>query len=109
MSRNSKVEKSSGNVFADLGLPNAERHLVKAQLVYELSSIIKRRKLSIRQAAKLLNLDHSNLAKILRGDFRRYSVERLMGFLTFFDRDIEIRVKRKRKTGTPGQVFVTGA
>lgn len=88
-------EVSSGNVFADAGLPDAEVHLVKAQLVSRLDDIIRARGLTQSAAAQLLGIAQPDLSKILRGRFRGYSVERLMRFLTAFDQDVTIEVRPK--------------
>lgn len=99
-----KVEfhESSGNVFADLGLPDSEEMLLKSQIVVELHRAIKLRKLTQTAAAKLIGIAQPDLSNVLRGRFRGYSTERLMRMLTAFGRDIDIVVRaprRARKTG----------
>ena len=98
MAGKSKVEEGSGNVFADAGLPDAEVHLVKAQLVSRLYDIIRRRKLTQAQAAKILGIEQPHVSQMLNGHFRQFSVERLLRFLMAFDRDIEIRIKPKPRS-----------
>lgn len=85
-----KVERGSGNVFADLGFPDAEAHLLKAKLVTRIEKIIRRRKLKQVEAAALLGLSQPDVSRLLRGHFREYSVERLRGLLTALGRDVEI-------------------
>ena len=68
-------------MFADIGLPNAQEHLVKAQLVYKIDGLIKARGLKQTAAAKLFGVRQLDVSKMLRGDFRQFSVERLMRFL----------------------------
>ena len=85
-----KIERGSGNVFADLGLPDAEAHLLKAQLVTRIEKIIRRRKLKQVDAAALLGLSQPDVSRLLRGNFREYSVERLLRLLTALGRDVEI-------------------
>jgi predicted XRE-type DNA-binding protein len=63
-------EVGSGNVFADLGLPNAEEHLIKAQLVYKIDTLMKERKLKQVEAAQLFRVKQPDISKMLRGDFR---------------------------------------
>ena len=94
-------EVGSGNIFADLGLPNAEEHLLKASLVVQLHRLIKARKLTQTAAAKIAGIKQPDLSNILRGHFQGFSLERLMRMLTAFDQDIEITVRprRKRKGG----------
>lgn len=82
MSNNQTITRSSGNVFADAGLPDADSQLVKAQLVSRIDDIIRERGLSQREAAHILNVAQPELSKLLRGRFRGYSAERLMRMLT---------------------------
>lgn len=84
------VERGSGNVFADLGFPDAEEHLLKAKLVTRVEKIIRRRKLKQVEAAALLGLSQPDVSRLLRGNFREYSVERLLRLLTALGRDVEI-------------------
>lgn len=98
-------EVGSGNVFADLGLPNAEEHQLKAALVLQLSRLIKKRKLSQSDAAKLLGVKQPDLSKMLRGHYRGYSVARLMRMLTAFNQDVEITTRPHRKTGEAGRII----
>ena len=85
-----KVERGSGNVFADLGFPDAEAHLLKAQLVTRIEKIIRQRKLKQVDAAALLGLSQPDVSRLLRGNFREYSVERLRGLLIALGRDVGI-------------------
>ena len=72
-------EKGSGNIFADLGLPDAEEHQLKAALVVQLKRLIAERELTQTAAAKLIGMKQPDLSKLLRGDFRLVSVEKLSG------------------------------
>ena len=89
-------EIGSGNVFKDLGIPNAEEHLVKAQLVFKIDTIMKDRGLKQAEAADLLGVKQPDVSKMLRGDFRQFSVERLLRFLVALNQDVEIVVKPHR-------------
>src|ERR1051326_7822550 len=89
-------EESSGNVFADIGLPNAEEHLIKAQLVFKIDTLLRVRRLKQVDAAKLLGVAQPDISKMLRGDFRQFSVERLMRFLVALGQDVDIVVKPHR-------------
>jgi predicted XRE-type DNA-binding protein len=84
------------NVFKDLGIPNAKEHLVKAQLVFKIDTIMKDRGLKQAEAADLLGVKQPDVSKMLRGDFRQFSVERLLRFLVALDHDVEIVVKPHR-------------
>jgi len=89
-------ELGSRNVFKDLGVPNAEEHLVKAQLVFKIGTIMKERRLKQVQAAELLGIRQPDVSKMLRGEFRQFSVERLLRFLVALNQDVEIVVKPHR-------------
>jgi predicted XRE-type DNA-binding protein len=98
----------SGNVFADIGLPNADEHLLKAQLVHRIDSVMKGRKLKQVEAAALLGVKQPDISRLLRGDFRQFSVERLMRFLVALGQDVEIRVRPSTARAAPrGQLSVT--
>ncbi len=102
--------RGSGNIFADLGLPNAEEHQLKAALLVQLKRLIAERELTQTDAAKLVNMKQPDLSKLLRGHFRLVSVEKLMRMLTAFDQDIEITVKPHRKRGETGRItFISAA
>lgn len=88
---------SSGNVFADLGLADAEEHLVKANLVLKISRIIEQRGLTQTAAAKAMGIDQPKVSAMLAGQFRGYSVERLMRFLVALGQDVEIVVKPSKR------------
>jgi predicted XRE-type DNA-binding protein len=79
--------KGSGNIFADLDLPNAEEHQLKAALVVQLKRLIAGRALTQTAAAKLTEMKQPGLSKFLRGDFRLVSVEKLMRMLTALNQD----------------------
>ena len=100
-------EIGSRNVFKDLGLPNAEEHLVKAQLVFKIDTIMKRRRLKQVEAAALFGTRQPDVSRMLRGDFRQFSVERLLRFLVALDQDVQIVVKphHNRKNAPALQVF----
>jgi predicted XRE-type DNA-binding protein len=98
MKKKIKSTTSSGNVFADLGLPNAE-HLVKADIVIAIASLIKSKGLTQAQASKLIGLAQPDVSKLLRGHFAGYSFERLFGFLRALGNDVEIKVIATKKEG----------
>lgn len=101
MPRTKRLDKqiSSGNVFADLGLPDAREHLLKAGLVLKIASIIEQRGLTQTAAAEAMGVDQPKVSAMLAGHFRGYSVERLMRFLLALGQDVEIVVRpSKRRT-----------
>src|SRR5690349_9495727 len=100
-------EKSSGNVFADIGLPNADEHLIKAQLVTKIGGLMKARGLKQVAAAKLFGVKQPDVSNMLRGDFRQFSVERLLRFLVALGQDVEIVVRPHRGARKAAQLRVT--
>jgi predicted XRE-type DNA-binding protein len=93
MSKKIQVEEGSGNVFADIGLPNPEERLAKADLAIYISDAIRARRLTQTQAARILKIDQPKISRLLRGQLSGFSTERLMHFLTLLGRDIEITVR----------------
>ena len=102
-------EESSGNVFADLGLPNAEERLVKATLAIEIGRIIAKRRLTQQAAAKLMGIDQPKVSHVLTGRLAGYSTERLMGFLTALGLDVEIVVHPSPSRRRQGRLRVVAA
>jgi len=105
----SKIERGSTNVYADLGLEDAEEMLVKAQLATKIGEIIKRRKLTQVQAAELLGMTQPKLSNLLRGQFRGISEAKMLECLTHLGRNVEIVVKPAGRTQSTGHVSVVFA
>ena len=91
-----KIERGSRNVFADLGRPDAEAHLLKAELVTRIDKIIRRRGLKQVDAAKLLGLSQPDVSRLLRGSFEEFSMERLLRLLTALGRNVDIVIRESR-------------
>src|SRR5687768_2872385 len=87
------MEASGGNVFADLGLPNPDLALVKAQLVQHIRDLIAQRKLTQTRAAELLGLDQPKVSALVRGNVSGYSIDRLFRFLNALGQQVEISVR----------------
>jgi predicted XRE-type DNA-binding protein len=100
-----KIEAGSGNIFADLGRPDAEAHFLKAQIVSEIYRLANECKLTQTAAGKRMGISQPEVSRLFKGHFREYSVERLMGFLTAFDRDVEIVVRPHKKAGKAGRII----
>jgi predicted XRE-type DNA-binding protein len=98
MSDSKRYETGSRNVFKDIGVPRAKEHLVRAQLVFKIDTIMKGRGLKQVEAADLFGVRQPDVSKMLRGDFRQFSVERLLRFLVALDQDVHIVVKPHRDT-----------
>jgi predicted XRE-type DNA-binding protein len=92
-----RVTESSGNIFADLGLPNAEQELLKAQLTLQIHSILKDSGLTQAEIAKILGVRQPQVSLLMRNRAGSFSVGRLMEFLTALRRDVEISVRPTRK------------
>lgn len=95
-------EKSSGNVFADLGFRNAGQELLKAQLTVEIYKLLKARGVTQQEAAKLLGTTQAQVSALMRCQRVSVSVGRLMEFLTALGQDVRVTLKpapRKRKAG----------
>lgn len=99
------VTEGSGNVFADLGLPNPEQELLRARLTLQICMIIKKRGLTQSQAAATLGIKQPNVSALMRNRAGGYSVGRLMEFLTALGHDVEISVRPTRKAH--GELSVT--
>jgi predicted XRE-type DNA-binding protein len=91
------VLEGSGNVFADLGLPNAEQELTKARLTLQIARIIKDRGLTQVEAAKILGIQQPHVSALTRNRAGNFSVGRLIDFLTALGQDVEITVTPTRK------------
>jgi predicted XRE-type DNA-binding protein len=102
-----EVETSSGNVFADLGLPNPEERLLKAQLSILINRAIAARGLTQSQAAALLGTDQAKVSLISSGRLAGFSAERLLRFLLTLDQDVTISVSPK-PADRPSRLEVNG-
>jgi predicted XRE-type DNA-binding protein len=99
-------ERSSGNVYADLGFSNSEEMLVKAKIVAKIAEIIEQRRLTQEQAAKILRLTQPKISRLLRGQFRGVSERRLLSCLTRLGRDVQIVVKKTPTRRAHGRVTI---
>jgi|HubBroStandDraft_1064217.scaffolds.fasta_scaffold122707_1 predicted XRE-type DNA-binding protein len=95
--RKVRVEEGSGNVFADLGLPNPEHKLLKAELTLQIYKIVKARGLTQTQAGQLLGIKQPHVSTLMRNRAGNFSIGRLIEFLTALGHDVEITVKPTRK------------
>jgi len=100
-------EKSSGNVFADIGFAHPEREQLKAHLTLQIFRIIKNRGLTQVEAGALLGIKQPHVSALMRNRSGNFSVERLMDFLIALGQDVEITVKPTRKS--QGQVSIVFA
>ncbi len=104
---NDTVTEGSGNVFEDLGFDRPSEEQTKAGLVRELRAIIEDRGLTQAAAGDVIGLAQPDLSQLLRGRTRGFTVDRLLRFLMAFDRDIEIRIKKRPKSRRESRMAVT--
>jgi predicted XRE-type DNA-binding protein len=95
--RIARVTEGSGNVFADLGLPNPEQELLKAQLTLQIYSILKDSGMTQVEIAKILGVQQPQVSLLMRNRAGNFSVGRLMEFLTALRQDVEINIRPTRK------------
>jgi predicted XRE-type DNA-binding protein len=99
--------KSSGNVFADLGLPHSEEDMLKVDIARAIAAAIERRKLTQVEAASILKTDQAKVSAIIRGRLKDFSAIRLFNFLTALGHDIEINISRRtRRQSEQGTIRV---
>ena len=100
------VTPSSGNVFADVGLPEAEEELTKAQLASYIRRVVRRRRLTQVAASALMGIDQPKVSALLNGRLANFSSERLMRLLTALGHDVDITVKEKSGDRARGGIRV---
>ncbi|MBE0440432.1 MAG: XRE family transcriptional regulator [Gammaproteobacteria bacterium] len=101
-----EIEESTGNVYADLGMDDADEMIVKAQLATKIGEIINSRKLSQQQAAEVLGITQPKVSKMLRGQFRGISESKMLDCLARLGRDVQIVVGPNRHAASVGHVTV---
>jgi predicted XRE-type DNA-binding protein len=92
-----RVTEGSGNVFADLGVPNPEQELLKAQLTLQIYTILKDSGMTQVEIAKILGVQQPQVFLLMRNRAGNFSIGRLMEFLTALRQDVEITVRPTRK------------
>jgi predicted XRE-type DNA-binding protein len=92
--RKTPVTRGGNNIFADLGLPDADNHMLRARLVLLIGKRIEQLGLTQQAAAKRMGIAQPDVSNILRGRFEDFSFERLLGFVRALGSDVEIKVKR---------------
>src|SRR5437763_14925924 len=93
-----RAEQSTGNVFADIGLPEPQQELLKAKLTLQLYRLIKQRGITQTEAGKILGIKQPHVSALMRNRSGVFSVERLMEFLTALGQDVQITVRPTRKS-----------
>ena len=104
-----KIVRGTGNVFADLGFPDAEERQTKLRLAVELNRVIDERGVTQSAAAELLGVNQPKVSALANYKLDGFSVERLMELLTLLDRDVEIVVRKKPRARPAGRITVVAA
>ena len=106
MTQEIPVHESSGNVFADLDLPNPEEMLIKAQLARLVNDALAQQNLTQTEAAQILGIDQPKVSALMRGKLAGFSLERLLRFVNLLGQDVEIVVKPKSQERTQARIVV---
>jgi predicted XRE-type DNA-binding protein len=101
MSEKLETVRGSGNVFADLGLENADVEQTKALLAAEIINILDEEQLSVREAGRLTGVPYTDFSRIRNVDLDRFTIDRLMKIVGRFDRRVEVQVSVRPKTLDP--------
>lgn len=101
-----QVHPSNGNIFADLGLPNPDELLLKAQLAEQIGTLISARQLTQSEAAELLGIDQPKVSALMRGKLSGFSTERLFRFLNALGSNVEIRIVANSQPNVQAQTHV---
>jgi len=102
-----RIEASSGNVFADLGLPDAGELLVKAQLAVSIAELIEQKGWNQTETARRIGVDQSKVSNLLRGRLSGFSSDRLFAILNKLGHSVEVRISAKERTPAKTQTQVT--
>ncbi|HLJ82665.1 MAG TPA: helix-turn-helix transcriptional regulator [Candidatus Eremiobacteraceae bacterium] len=108
-SRENRVIRAGKNVFAELNLPDADVVFAKARLVVALAGAIKAQNLSQVEAARMIGLTQPKVSRLLRGDTRGFTIDKIVQLLTRLKRDVEIKVTRAPAKTAVGRVMITGS
>ncbi|MCC6155120.1 MAG: XRE family transcriptional regulator [Candidatus Hydrogenedentes bacterium] len=109
MKNHTKIVKSSGNVFADINVPNPEVALAKAELAFRINAIVAARGLTQTEAGKRLGIDQAKVSALRNGKLAGFSTDRLIRMLNQLDQDIEIIVRTKPRSRKHARVRVVNS
>ncbi len=101
-----EIQESSGNVFADMGLPMPEEMHAKAALLHRISRIIEKRLSDRKYAAEISGISQAEISAIIRGRLSEFSYDQLIRFLNLLDFDVQIEVRNKPDSQQPARVIV---
>src|SRR5215216_3873486 len=90
------IIESTGNVFADLGLPASDEDMLKVKIAIAISKALEKLDLTQTEAARRMKIDQSNVSRLVRGRLDGFSVERLLNFLNLLGRDVDINISGRQ-------------
>jgi predicted XRE-type DNA-binding protein len=102
-----EYEIGSGNVYADLGHPDAEEMSVKSQLTHIIQKEIEQRNITQAEAGKIIGIDQSDVSRLLKGRLRMFSIERLFQFLNRLGYTVELKVVQERSRKRQAHTYVS--
>lgn len=100
------IIRGTGNVFADLGYPDAAERQIKTRLALAVNELLKARKLKQREIAMLLGVPQPKVSALKNFRLDQFSVERLMEFLTALNQDVEIMIRPRDNASETGHISV---
>ena len=107
MTQESVFEESSGNVFADLGLEDAEELFTRGKIGIEVLHLLKQRNLKQREISKLLGIPQPEVSYLMRGEFQRFSEGKLLTFLKRLDTEISLHLRPRHAATQTGETVVS--
>jgi predicted XRE-type DNA-binding protein len=102
------VIESSGNVFADLGLPASDEDMIKVKIALAIARTLEKQDLTQAEAARRMKIDQPNVSRLMRGRLDGFSVGRLFYFLSLLGRDVDINISGRHRN-RPGRIRVNAA
>lgn len=109
MRDNIEITPSSGNVFADLGLPNPEERALKSQLAIQIRRLIEEKNWTQAQAAEVIGLDQPKVSLLLGGRLAGFSVDRLLTIINRLGHNVEVRISEEEYAPEETQLQVVMA
>ncbi len=103
---NIKHTVSTGNVYEDLGYEDSAEMKIKAKAVRMLARTIADSGETQTQVAKILGIDQPKISRILRGQFRGLSLEKIIGYIMALGNDVDVKVSEKHNGGSPGHFSI---
>jgi len=102
-----EITQSSGNIFEDVGFPNAEEAQAKSKLAIEIFLVIKAKKLTQKEAAKIMKTDQPHVSDIMRGKLSYFTIDRLLQYLVALGKDVEIKIKEPKIKKQAARLYVS--